>query len=147
VASPVIISHRFSTVRRADHVVVIDGSLVVEEGTLDDLMARRYYTHVFTLQASRFADMAETDGNRHERAGPIRQLRAARTIVAMPFRAAPMLAWVTLAVTVVPGVAAAIVPLGAARFVNGVVADSSVVRNGAVILALNTMVSYVTTAL
>jgi len=78
---------------------------------------------------------------------PILQLRAARTIVAMPFRAAPMLAWVTLAVTVVPGVAAAIVPLGAARFVNGVVADdSSVVRNGPVILAVDTMVSYVTTA-
>jgi ABC-type multidrug transport system fused ATPase/permease subunit len=53
----ILISHRFSTVRRADRIVVIADGRVAEQGTHDELMATggRYAT-MFTLQASRFVD-------------------------------------------------------------------------------------------
>lgn len=56
----VLISHRFSTVRRADHIVVLEGGRVAEEGTHDELVARggRYAT-TFALQAARFVDGTE----------------------------------------------------------------------------------------
>jgi ATP-binding cassette, subfamily B, bacterial len=51
----ILISHRFSTVRHADRIVVIDRGVVVEEGSHDELMATggRYKT-MFELQAARF---------------------------------------------------------------------------------------------
>ncbi len=58
----ILVSHRFSTVRQADRICVIDGGRVVELGTHDDLMARggRYRT-MFDLQASRFVEDVEID--------------------------------------------------------------------------------------
>jgi len=51
----VVISHRFSTVRRADRICVIADGAVVEEGGHDELMALGgRYAEMFTLQASRF---------------------------------------------------------------------------------------------
>ncbi len=52
----ILISHRFSTVRHADRICVLEGGRVVELGTHDELIARggRYAT-MFTLQAARFA--------------------------------------------------------------------------------------------
>jgi ATP-binding cassette, subfamily B, bacterial len=48
----VIISHRFSTVRMADRIVVLDEGRVVEEGSHDALLARRgLYAELFSLQA------------------------------------------------------------------------------------------------
>jgi ATP-binding cassette subfamily B protein len=35
----VLISHRFSTVRRADRIVVVDNGRVVEDGSHDSLVA------------------------------------------------------------------------------------------------------------
>lgn len=53
----ILISHRFSTVRHADRICVVEGGHVVELGTHDELMALggRYHT-MFELQASRFGE-------------------------------------------------------------------------------------------
>ncbi|PLY01663.1 MAG: ABC transporter permease [Desulfuromonas sp.] len=48
----ILISHRFSTVRMADQIVVIDKGQVVERGTHAELMDRGgQYAHLFSLQA------------------------------------------------------------------------------------------------
>jgi ATP-binding cassette, subfamily B, bacterial len=52
----VVISHRYSTVRRADRIAVVEGGRVVELGGHDDLMAARgRYHRAFTIQAERLA--------------------------------------------------------------------------------------------
>jgi ATP-binding cassette subfamily B protein len=48
----VLISHRFSTVRMADRIVVLDGGRITELGTHAELMANAgTYAHLFNLQA------------------------------------------------------------------------------------------------
>ncbi|GAA2756327.1 ATP-binding cassette domain-containing protein [Actinopolymorpha rutila] len=55
--STIVISHRFSTVRRADVIVVLDGGRVVERGSHDELVALGgRYAEMFRLQAERFSD-------------------------------------------------------------------------------------------
>jgi ABC-type multidrug transport system fused ATPase/permease subunit len=52
----VVISHRFSTVRRADRIAVLADGRVVEQGTHDELMAADgRYALLFRLQAERFS--------------------------------------------------------------------------------------------
>jgi ATP-binding cassette, subfamily B, bacterial len=48
----ILISHRFSTVRMADQIVVIQNGIVTEQGSHDELMDRGgQYAELFTLQA------------------------------------------------------------------------------------------------
>ena len=48
----IIISHRFSTVRNADRILVLEGGRIVEEGDHEKLMERKgLYEELFTLQA------------------------------------------------------------------------------------------------
>jgi ATP-binding cassette subfamily B protein len=55
----ILVSHRFSTVRQADRICVLDGGQVAELGSHDELMAAGgQYATMFTLQAARFADDA-----------------------------------------------------------------------------------------
>jgi ATP-binding cassette subfamily B protein len=52
----IVISHRFSTVRRADHIAVLADGLVVERGDHDSLVTLGgRYAEMFHLQAQRFA--------------------------------------------------------------------------------------------
>ncbi|MGD9752611.1 MAG: ABC transporter ATP-binding protein [Acidimicrobiia bacterium] len=51
----VLVSHRFSTVRMADLIVVLDGASVVEVGSHEELLARRgRYAELFAIQAAAF---------------------------------------------------------------------------------------------
>jgi ATP-binding cassette subfamily B protein len=51
----ILVSHRFSTVRMADQIVVLDGARVVEAGSHDELMARAgLYAELYAMQASAY---------------------------------------------------------------------------------------------
>ena len=59
-----LISHRFSSVRRADTIVVVDGGRVVEQGSHDELLAADgHYARLFRLQAERFEAGLDVDGD------------------------------------------------------------------------------------
>ena len=63
----ILISHRFSTVRHADRICVLEQGRVIELGTHDELMARsgRYRT-MFDLQAQRFAAVEDEEGKAYD---------------------------------------------------------------------------------
>jgi ATP-binding cassette subfamily B protein len=49
----ILISHRFSTVRMASQIVVIDGGRIIERGSHEELMAESgHYASLFSLQAA-----------------------------------------------------------------------------------------------
>jgi ATP-binding cassette subfamily B protein len=66
-ATTILISHRFSTVRQADRICVLERGRVVELGTHDELMARRgRYQQMFDLQAQRFNAVEDVEGQRYD---------------------------------------------------------------------------------
>jgi ATP-binding cassette subfamily B protein len=51
----ILVSHRFSTVRMADLIIVLDGAHVVETGTHEELMAKRgQYAELYGIQAAAY---------------------------------------------------------------------------------------------
>lgn len=51
----ILVSHRFSTVRMADLIVVLDGARLVETGTHDELMEKRgQYAELYGIQAAAY---------------------------------------------------------------------------------------------
>ncbi|MEV6866841.1 ABC transporter ATP-binding protein [Streptosporangium subroseum] len=60
-----LISHRFSTVRTADRIIVLDDGKIIEQGTHTELMALQgLYAELFTIQASGYLeDETEDDAS------------------------------------------------------------------------------------
>ena len=66
-ATTILISHRFSTVRHADRICVLEHGRVIELGTHDELMAERgRYRTMFELQAKRFGATEDEEGKAYD---------------------------------------------------------------------------------
>jgi ATP-binding cassette subfamily B protein len=51
----ILVSHRFSTIRMADLILVLDGARLVDVGTHEELMARGgQYAELYSIQAAAY---------------------------------------------------------------------------------------------
>ncbi len=72
-ATVVLISHRLSTIRRADRIVLLDGGRVAESGSHDELLAQQgEYARLFRLQAARFREQGPPEQGPHEDMASVR---------------------------------------------------------------------------
>jgi ABC-type multidrug transport system fused ATPase/permease subunit len=63
----ILISHRFSTVRQADRICVLEHGKVIELGSHDELMAKGgRYREMFDLQAQRFSATEDEEGKAYD---------------------------------------------------------------------------------
>jgi ATP-binding cassette, subfamily B, bacterial len=77
----IVVSHRFSTVRRADRIVVLEDGRIVESGSHDELVALNgRYARMFDLQARYFSEAPPSPPPAHRlsRPAPPRASRAAK---------------------------------------------------------------------
>jgi ATP-binding cassette, subfamily B, bacterial len=66
----ILVSHRLSSVRHADRIVVLHGGRLVEDGTHEALLAARgRYAEMYSLQAERFAEPQHAVATGREVAG------------------------------------------------------------------------------
>jgi len=69
-ATALLISHRFSSVRHADNIVVIAEGKVIEQGSHEELLAAEgRYAELFHLQAERFTEEEGEEVNDADIAG------------------------------------------------------------------------------
>jgi ATP-binding cassette subfamily B protein len=67
-----IISHRYNTVRDADHIYVLDQGRVIEHGNHDHLMSTGgVYAELFTLQAAAYTNLPSPNGHRDTTEEPL----------------------------------------------------------------------------
>jgi len=60
----IFISHRLASTRFCDRILLLDGNIVAEEGSHDELMALGgIYANMFNIQASYYKDSGDTAGN------------------------------------------------------------------------------------
>jgi ABC-type cobalamin/Fe3+-siderophores transport system ATPase subunit len=60
-----LVSHRYNTVRHADHIYVLAHGRIIEHGSHDDLMAAAGVSaELFTLQAAAYTDRPSPNGHR-----------------------------------------------------------------------------------
>lgn len=61
-----LISHRYNTVRDADHIYVLHRGQIIEHGNHDQLIAQAgTYAELFTLQAAAYTDQPPPNGHHH----------------------------------------------------------------------------------
>jgi ATP-binding cassette, subfamily B, bacterial len=62
----VLITHRLANVRHADQIIVLHHGRITEQGTHEELMARRGgYAELYTLQARAYLDVTDGSGHAH----------------------------------------------------------------------------------
>jgi ATP-binding cassette subfamily B protein len=74
-----LISHRYNTVRAADHIYVLDAGRIIEHGNHDQLItAAGTYAELFTLQAQAYTDPPGQLNGHHTPTGTVLPVPAAR---------------------------------------------------------------------
>lgn len=64
----ILITHRFSTVKNADKILMLEHGRIIEQGSHRELMnTNGQYAELYTMQAKRYLEEAETEKTEHEK--------------------------------------------------------------------------------